>query len=465
MRLKLFAVVVIAAMAGGVLAQSPASPAATGARLDPAKEARLAWFRDAKYGLFIHWGLYSIPAGEWLGRRSLGLGEWIMFRTPVPVKEYEPLARQFNPTKFNADEWVKLAKDAGMKYIVITSKHHDGFALFRSKVSPYNVVDATPFKRDILKELADACARQGMRLGFYYSQSQDWHEPNGAGNTWDFGPDEKKDYDQYLRGKAEPQVKELLTNYGPVALIWFDTPRMMTEERAQRFANIVRSTQPNTLIDGRLGTEGDYVSTGDNVIPPQVNGQAWETPATINHTWGFRKDDTDWKSPGQIIFKLVDIVSKGGNYLLNVGPMSDGIIPQPSQDILRTAGRWLQTNGDAIYGAGPTPFGDELGEISKTLKDVRGEALGFVQGDFRYTTKPGKLYITFFTEPRVPFILPAMRNTVTRAYYLGGDRGAVPIKVTAENGRTILDIERPIPDPMASVVVVELSGTKIEPVK
>src|SRR5438552_15684384 len=304
---------------------------------DPAKEKRLEWFRDAKYGLFIHWGLYAIPAGEWQGKRSLGLGEWIMNRSTIPVRDYERLSAQFNPVKYNADEWVKLAKEAGMKYIVITSKHHDGFAMFKSKASAYNIVDATPFKRDVLKELADACARQNMRLGFYYSQSQDWHEPNGAGNTWDFGPDEKKDYDQYLRGKAEPQVKELLTSYGPVALIWFDTPRMMTGTRAQRFAEIVRSVQPATLIDGRLGSEGDYVSTGDNVIPPQVNGQAWETPATINHTWGYRKDDTDWKSPGQIIFKLVDIVSKGGNYLLNVGPMS-GARSSPSNARFRI--RW-----------------------------------------------------------------------------------------------------------------------------
>src|SRR5689334_8471229 len=154
---------------------------------DPAREKRLEWFREAKYGLFIHWGLYAIPAGQWNGKRSPGLGEWVMFRSRVPVKEYEQLAARFNPVKFNADEWVKLAKDAGMKYIVMTSKHHDGFALFKSKASAYNVADATPFKRDVLKELADACARQGMRLGFYYSQSQDWHEPNGAGNTWDFG--------------------------------------------------------------------------------------------------------------------------------------------------------------------------------------------------------------------------------------------------------------------------------------
>ena len=180
---KVFAVcAAFAFVIGHPAAQAPKAP-------DPAKEKRLEWFREAKYGLFIHWGLYAIPAGEWHGKRSLGLGEWIMFRTPVPVREYESLAREFNPVKYNADEWVKLAKDAGMKYIVITSKHHDGFALFKSKVSGYNAVDATPFKRDILKELRAACNKHGIRLGFYYSQSQDWHEKNGAGNDWDFGPD------------------------------------------------------------------------------------------------------------------------------------------------------------------------------------------------------------------------------------------------------------------------------------
>jgi alpha-L-fucosidase len=436
-----------------------ASPQAARAA-DPAKAKRLAWFHEAKYGLFIHWGLYAIPAGEWKGTRIPGIGEWIMNRAQIPVKEYEQLASQFNPIKFNADEWVQLAKDAGMKYIVITSKHHDGFALYDSKVSRYDIVDATPFKRDVLKELAAACATHGMRLGFYYSQAQDWHEPNGAGNTWDFVADEtKKDFDQYLRDKAEPQVRELLTGYGPVALIWFDTPRLMTEQRAQRFVDLLRSLQPDTLIDGRLGMAGDYVTTGDNVVPPDVQGQAWEVPATLNHTWGYRKDDQDWKSPQTVIFKLIDIVSKGGNYLLNVGPMADGVIPQASQDILRTVGRWLRANGDAVYGAGPTPFGDELGEAStKGAKNVRGEPLFLQNTQWRYTTKPGKLYVTFFDEPRAPFPLPAMSNKVTRAYHLNG--GAA-IKTTVEGGRTLLHLDRPILDPTATVVVVEFDGDKI----
>ena len=427
---------------------------------DQAKQARLAWFREAKYGLFIHWGLYAIPAGQWKGARVPGIGEWVMFRARVPVPEYEKLAQGFNPVKFDADAWVALAKDAGMKYMVITSKHHDGFALFDSKVSRYDVVDATPFKRDVLKELAAACAKQGMPLGFYYSQAQDWHDPNGAGNTWDFGPDEKKDFDKYLRGKAEPQVRELLTGYGPVALVWFDTPRMMSAERAQRFTDIVRTLQPKTLIDGRLGAAGDYVSTGDNVIPGAAQATAWEVPATLNHTWGYRTDDHDWKSPGDVTFKLVDIVSKGGNYLLNVGPMADGVIPQPSQDVLRAVGRWLKLNGEAVYGAGPTPWGDELGEpSSKGAKDLRGNPLFLARNEWRVTTKPGRLYFTFFTEPRVPFELPPMKNAVKRAYRLAD---AQPVEVKVEEGRPRLVIERPILDPTATVVVVEIEGDAVQ---
>jgi alpha-L-fucosidase len=431
-----------------------------------AREARLAWFKQAKYGLFIHWGLYAIPAGEWKGKTSPGLGEWVMNRSKIPVKQYEQLANQFNPTKFDADAWVQMAQNAGMKYIVITSKHHDGFALFDSKVSNYNVVAATPFKRDILKELADACHKRGMPLGFYYSQSQDWHEPGGAGNDWDFGPDmgpdgkELKDYDGYLRGKAEPQVRELLSNYGPVALIWFDTPRMMTPERAQRFATILRTLQPKTLIDGRLGAAGDYRSTGDNVIPSGVQSQYWEVPATTNHTWGYRKDDEDWKSPGEITFKLVDIVSKGGNYLLNVGPMSDGVIPIPAQNNLRTVGRWLKMNGDAVYGAGPTPWGDELGEpTGRGTKDVRGQPLELSRNEWRVTTRPGKLYFTFFQEPRVPFPLPPMKNAVKRAYQLADGK---PVEIKEENGQKQLIFPRPILDPMATVVVVEIEGDQVE---
>jgi alpha-L-fucosidase len=423
------------------------------------QDAKMKWFREAKFGLFIHWGLYAIPAGEWKGQPIAGIGEWIMNRAKIPVKEYEQLAGQFNPVKFNAEEWVKLAVDAGMKYIVITSKHHDGFAMFHSKVSKYNIYDATPFKRDPLKELSEACARHGIRFGFYYSQAQDWHEPNGAGNTWDFGPDSLKDFDQYLRDKAEPQVKEILTGYGPVCLIWFDTPRMMTKERGHRFVDIVHSLQPACLIDGRLGTAGDYRSMGDNRIPNEVVAGDWEVPATLNHTWGFKKDDTDWKSPEDLIFKLVDIVSKGGNYLLNVGPTAEGVIPQQSQDNLRAVGRWLKVNGESIYGAGTTPFGSEFGSYDPdtTKKDSRGNRFFDAKTEWRCTTRPGKLFIHLFRWPSGTFELNDVKGRATKAYLLA-DLTRKSLDVRQDGERVTVSVPQDPPDKMDSVLVLELAG-------
>ncbi len=416
------------------------------------QDDKMQWFREAKFGLFIHWGLYAVPAGEWKGQAIPGIGEWIMNRAKIPVGEYEQLATQFNPVKFNAEEWVKMAEDAGMKYLVITSKHHDGFAMYHSLVSKYNVYDATPFHRDPLAELAAACARHHIKFGFYYSQWQDWHEKNGSGNTWDFGPEEGRDYDQYLHAKAEPQVKELLTNYGPICLIWFDTPRTMTKEQGQRFLDIAHTLQPATLIDGRLGTKGDYRSMGDNRIPDTVVNEDWEVPATINHTWGFKKDDTDWKTPEDITFKLVDIASKGGNYLLNVGPTSEGIIPQASQDNLRAVGRWLKVNGEAVYGAGPTPFGDELGAPDNSKLDKSGKPT-FVQSTaWRCTTKPGKMYITMFKWPGASFELAKVKGKVSKAYLLDGKK---PVKMTQSGDTVKLTLAVAAPGPIATVVVLE----------
>ncbi|HTB80393.1 MAG TPA: alpha-L-fucosidase [Opitutaceae bacterium] len=449
-------------------ADVPTAPAA----LTP--EQRIAWFHEAKFGLFIHWGLYSIPAGEWNGQPVTGLGEWIMHNAPIPVKDYEKLPGQFNPAKFDAEAWVQMAEDAGMKYIVITSKHHDGFAMYHSLVSSYNVYDATPFHRDPLKELADACARHGIRFGFYYSQTQDWHEPDGMGNTNDFGPDKDKDFAAYIHRKAEPQVKELLSNYGPVCLIWFDTPNVgekMTPDLAQGLANIVRTMQPACLIDGRLGSAGDYVSTGDNAIPNLDQKGSWETPATVNHTWGFKKDDTDWKSPGEITFKLVDIASKGGNYLLNVGPMSDGVVPQACQDNLRTVGRWLKVNGEAIYGVGRSPFGAEFGEYSADLKDREGKPLFLALNAWRCTTKPGKLYFTMFTFPRMKgsdgitqytvFELPAFKSEIKKVYALADPQRA-DLPVENVKGVRMVKLPRNPLDPMATTICVEIADETVK---
>ena len=422
------------------------------------QDARMKWFREAKFGLFIHWGLYCIPAGEWKGQPVAGIGEWIMNRAKIPVREYEQLAGQFNPLRFNAEEIVRLAEDAGMKYIVITSKHHDGFAMYHSKVSTYNIVDATPFKRDVLKELADACAKHGMRLGFYYSQAQDWHEPNGAGNTWDFGPDSLKNFDQYLRDKAEPQVRELLSEYGPVCLIWFDTPRMMNKDRAQRFVDILHSLQPACLIDGRLGMAGDYRSMGDNRIPDTVVTGDWEVPATLNKTWGYKKDDNEWKTPEDLIFKLVDIVSKGGNYLLNVGPTSEGLVPQPSQDNLRAVGRWLKVNGESIYGAGPSPFGPEFGKPNPdtSKKDARGNRLFDAKTEWRCTTQPGKIFIHLFKWTGGVFELSNVHAKVQKAYMLA-DPGRQSLVVTQSNDHVTVHLMENAPDNKDSVLVLEVA--------
>jgi alpha-L-fucosidase len=436
-----------------------AQPAAFASAKPLSQDEKMKWFREAKFGLFIHWGLYAVPAGTWKGQQIQGIGEWIMNRAKIPVKEYEQLAGQFNPVKFNAEEWVQMAEDAGMKYIVITSKHHDGFAMYGSKVTKYNIVDATPFQRDPLKELAAACAKHNIRFGFYYSQSQDWHEPGGAGNTWDFPADDEKSksgaYDQYLREKAEPQVKELLTGYGPVCLIWFDTARMMNvNNRAQRFLDIVQTLQPACLIDGRLGTKGDYRSMGDNAIPNQVVHEDWEVPATLNNTWGYKSYDNNWKSPQDLTFKLVDIVSKGGNYLLNVGPTAEGLIPQPSQDNLRAVGRWLKVNGEAIYGAGTTPFGEELGTPDPEKKDKKGNPAFNAKTDWRCTTKPGKLYIHLFKWPTGSFELPAIKETVAKAYLLANpQKQALTAKQTGPKWSIALPAAAP--DKIDSVLVLE----------
>ncbi|MCS6861524.1 MAG: alpha-L-fucosidase, partial [Abditibacteriales bacterium] len=277
------------------------------------RDARMKWWREARFGLFIHWGVYAVPAGVYKGQHVPGLGEWIMHHARIPVAEYKQFAKQFNPTKYNPEEWVLLAKEAGMKYIVITSKHHDGFALFDSKVTDWDVVDATPYGKDLLKPLAEACRKHGIKLGFYYSQAQDWNHPGGAaaGGHWDKA--QEGDMDEYLRKIAVPQVREILTNYGPVAILWWDTPVDMTKERADMLFPLTR-LQPGIITNNRLG--GGY--RGDTETPEQYipatgypGGRDFEVCMTMNDTWGYKRDDHNWKSTETLIRNLVDIASKG----------------------------------------------------------------------------------------------------------------------------------------------------------
>lgn len=437
---------------------APPAPEGPTLQTTAAREARMGWWREGRFGMFIHWGLYAVPAGEWKGEKIGGIGEWIMNRAKIPVKDYEQFAGQFNPTQFDAEAWAQLAQDAGMKYLTITSKHHDGFAMFESKVSKYNIVDATPWKRDPMKELAAACAKRGIKFSFYYSQSLDWHEPNGMGNEWDFGPDAKKDFDQYLETKSLPQVKEILSHYGPLGLIWFDVPKNMTAERAAKFEQLVHEIQPNCLVSGRIGqgSHNDYDSTGDNSIPVLPRAGDWETPATLNNTWGYKKDDNNWKTAGQLVFNLVDIVSKGGNYLLNVGPTAQGVIPQPSQDSLRSVGRWMKVNSEAIYGCGTTAFGAEYGAFSDTDKDAKGKPKFVAKSaDWRCTTKPGKVFIHFFKWPEGKFEVAGIKTEVSNAYLLA-DRGRA-LKFNQKGDQLSVTLPDKAPDEIASVLCLEVA--------
>lgn len=312
------------------------------------------WFKQAKYGMMIHWGLYSLPAGEWRGRRMEDIGEWCQQYFRIPNSEYHKLAGIFNPIYFNADEWVQLAQDAGMQYMVFTAKHHEGFAMYHSKVSKFNIVDATPFKRDVLAELSEACYKRGMKLGLYYSQEIDWSEPNGGGynhgktwcggkafwtNNWDFPDDEHKNFTQCFDAKIKPQVKEILTEYGDICLIWFDTPGVITPEQSDELYNMVKKYQPECLVNSRIGNgRGDYASAGDNEIPDDDKGaMLFETPATLNDTWGYKSFDNNWKDPETIKKIREHLNSRGINYLLNVGPDYLGRIPAPAVEMLRKA--------------------------------------------------------------------------------------------------------------------------------
>ena len=317
----------------------------------PELQSTKRWFKDAQFGMMAHWGLYTLLGGEWKGRPGgHPYGEWIMHAEKIPNREYGALAKAFNPILFDPLDWMKRARDAGMRYFVITSKHHDGFALYRSRVSAYNVVDATPFKRDVIAEIAEACRATGVKLGLYYSQDLDWSDPNGGGrnvdydhylrytggkemrkwgNDWDWPALPDYDFNRYLEEKSMPQVKEILTQYGDLCLIWFDVPMTLSRVQALAFRDLVRKYQPGCLISGRIGHGlGDYFTPGDNEIAGKtVEGQLYETVGTMNDSWGYRPTDTNYKSVEKILEIRAKCRSIGSNYMLNVGPDPLGRFP------------------------------------------------------------------------------------------------------------------------------------------
>jgi len=411
------------------------------------QDQRMNWWRDARFGMFIHWGLYAVPAGEWKGEEVPGISEWIMLRAKIPVTEYEKLAEQFNPVKFDADEWVKLAKLAGMKYIVITSKHHDGFAMFQSKASKYNIVDATPFDRDPLKELADACKRNGIRLGFYYSQAQDWHEPGGMYAGIDRGephwdPNLKRDsLMNYINRKAVPQVREILENYGGLDILWWDTPVGMTEEAARALQNEA-DKYPDMLTNNRLYRPwpGDF-STPEQHVPPTGLDYDWEVCMTMNTSWGYKWYDNNWKSSEMLIRMLVDIASKGGNLLLNVGPTAEGLIPDSSIVRLKEIGVWMQKNGESIYGTSASPF-FKLPWGRCTQKEVDGKTI---------------LYLHVFDWPKDGLLrVPGLKTRIKDVCLLANPKQKFAWKF--EDGDLIINAPSVIFDPINTVIAVKTAG-------
>jgi alpha-L-fucosidase len=401
---------------------------------------RIAWWREAKFGMFIHWGLYSVPAGVWKGKaHPTGYSEWIMFGEKIPVKEYELLAKEFNPTKFDARAWVAIAQQAGMRYLVLTTKHHEGFSMFKSRLTPYNIVDATPFKRDVTRELADGCRDAGLRFGCYYSIDRDWYRPQGPGNNyrqnnvWDYSDSTKADFDRYVATFAKPQVEELLTNYRPDVL-WFDEIDMKSDAQVEDLYQAIRKLRPECVVNSRI--QGcrfparipppycDYITSGDNEILEQAPGFEWENPGSMNTSFGYNQNDHNWVDAKEIVFRLVDIVSKGGNYLLNVGPTAEGVIPQACVDRLLEVGAWMKVNGEAIYGSSmwkvfhePARSGDTTGNSP----DAKPAATVNV----RFTAKGNSVYAICLAWPKRELSVKALGKrgtdgkTVTAVRLLG----------------------------------------------
>lgn len=400
----------------------------------------MGWWRDAKFGMFIHWGIYSVPAGRY-GQQD-NYGEWIMLQAKIPVAEYGKYAEKFNPVKFNAEEWVALAKAAGQKYIIITSKHHDGFAMYHSAVSAYNIYDATPFKRDPLAELSEACRKEGIQLGFYYSQTQDWHHPGGGAcnGNWDKAQD--GNFASYIDEIAVSQVKELLSNYGEFpSVLWFDTPQFgMTPDLAAKFFPLMES-RPRMIVNDRLGGgfKGD-TETPEQVVPATgFPGRDWETCMTMNDHWGYCAGDPNWKSTKDLVRILVDTASKGGNFLLNVGPTSEGLIPQPCVDRLHEMGAWLEKNGDAIYGTTASPFAN------------------LSWG--RCTRKGDTFYLHVFDWPKDRVLHVPLQNEVRKGYLLA--EPGRKLTLDSQGKGLMINLPNQAPDAIDSVVVLEIEGEPV----
>ena len=409
-------------------------------RAADAKRGQL--FDEGNYAMFIHLGLYSHLANKVKGKTYYGIGEWIMEKrmADIPVDEYKDIAKEFNPTQFDAKAIAQLAKDAGMKYIIITSKHHDGFAMYDSKCNDFNVVKATPYKRDPMKELAKACKEVGIGFGFYYSHNQDWTFPGGNNGPAVDAKGKPADFDDYFQKKCVPQVKEITTEYGPIEIVWFDTPGTMPKKYAEELVKIVRKNQPNALVCGRVGGGlGDYQSLGDMEVPSENVEGLWETVDTTNDSWAYAYYDQNWKTPKLILERLLATVARGGTYMLNIGPRGDGSVPEHAAESLRKSGEWIHRYPQVIYATDASPWKHAL-----------------PWGDV--TVKGNKLFLAVTKWPSSgQLFLPGLQTAITSAKLLNGDTSEA-ITYQTENGWTCFKVPCAGPEKLISVIEVELAG-------
>lgn len=398
------------------------------------------WFADEKYSLFIHWGLNSVLGGEWKGNTHYGIGEWIMHEkmADISVEDYRALAKDFNPTSFDASSYAKVAKASGVRCVIFTAKHHEGFAMFDSKASEFSIAQASPLGRDIFGELAEACHKEGLRVGFYYSHYKDWIEPDGGSSRCNQPEGFEPDFDRYFDGKVIPQVTELLSNYGFISVVWFDTPGGMEEKYSKRLMQLIHEIQPECLVNSRVGNGyGHYSTLGDMELPTKTQDKGlYECIDTTNNSWAYAKHDSVWKSPSTIAHNLIRTISRGVSFMINIGPDGEGCIPSPAVESLTRVGNWISLNEEAVYGTQASPF------------------LPFDWGDC--TVKGNRLYLHVFDWPKSGQLrLPGLQKNILSAEVLGK---GTKISYVQEGNCITFDIPFQAPDPMISVIKLSLDG-------